>query len=233
MDLRKHGLKPNKRLIKSNTQQDLRRRNIKKKPALPTLEERKAGGIYGFLHNKKKIDPLKAQIDFLCSGYVHNHGSGIPKEPQTSRHEYEMGTLQNIRKDLVRNVGKNRLSPITHKEFYYKTNRKAEHDKPLDELMASLAPRGRQDFDEISSDGNEPPVIEKHAPKAKAEYRNFMYNDTNSQVGVEDRYVSEMKEIGREIAKTSNAALTSRRSPIASIINKKYKQKSSRMTVFP
>jgi hypothetical protein len=52
MDLRKQGLKPNKRLIKSNTQGALHRKNMNKRPSLPTLEERKAGGINGFIKMK-------------------------------------------------------------------------------------------------------------------------------------------------------------------------------------
>ena len=103
MDLRRHGLKTNTRLHKSNTQKYLKR-NSDKRNKFPTLEERKAGGIYGFINKKKKVDPFKVQLDFLTSGYVHNHGSGgIPKQSLTSRGEYKIPPQEQEQLEIVRN----------------------------------------------------------------------------------------------------------------------------------
>jgi hypothetical protein len=238
MDLRKQGLKSNRKLIKSNTQGALHRKNIIKRQSLPTIEERKAGGINGFIKMKKKIDPLKAQIDFLWSGYVHNQDPGVPREHRSSKQgnelsPYERVQLQNIRKDFVGKVGKHRLNPITHKEFYYKTSRRHDFDKPLEEFMTTLENRKHPKFEDVSSDDNEPPVLDKNAPKTKAEYSNFMYHDSDSQFGIENRYLSEMKEIGRNIKPSEYAATTSGRSPKTTVINNQIKLKSSLLSVFP
>mmetsp|Transcript_21980 Transcript_21980/g.19533 ORF Transcript_21980/g.19533 Transcript_21980/m.19533 type:complete len:109 (+) Transcript_21980:37-363(+) len=104
MDLRRHGLKSNSKLQKSNTQQNLHRKKIGKKSKLPTIEERKAGGIYGFLTKKKKLDPLKAQMDFLTSGYIHTHGSGImPQGARTGRGDRKSSKLEDLQYETSKN----------------------------------------------------------------------------------------------------------------------------------
>lgn len=69
MEFRNKGFGTVRRLQKSHTQQHLHRKRGKtKKQKLPTLEERKAGGIYGFMAKKHhKPDPLKAQLDLYSN----------------------------------------------------------------------------------------------------------------------------------------------------------------------
>mmetsp|Transcript_7142 Transcript_7142/g.8041 ORF Transcript_7142/g.8041 Transcript_7142/m.8041 type:complete len:129 (-) Transcript_7142:26-412(-) len=63
-------------------------------------------------------------------------------------------------------------------------------------------------------------------------YKNIIYHDTNSQLGVENRYVSENKEIGGD-QKHKHKVKTTISSPRGTLINPTYKAKSSLMTIFP
>jgi hypothetical protein len=169
---------------------------------------------------------------------VHNQDPGVPREPKITRQgnelcPYERLQLQNIRKDFVGKVGKHRLNPITHKEFYYKTSRRHDFDKPLEEFMTTLENRKQTKFEDASSDDNEPPVVDKNAPKTKADYSNFMYHDSDSQFGIENRYLSETKEIGRDFKPTNYAPTKSGQSPRTNVMNNKIKLKSSILSVFP
>lgn len=68
MDFGRKGFNTSRRLQKSHTQQHLhRKKGASKRQNLPTLEERNAGGLYGFINPKKKLDPVKAKIDYFVS----------------------------------------------------------------------------------------------------------------------------------------------------------------------
>ena len=229
LDFRNHGLKSQRRLKKSNTQQNLRR--VSKRQKLPSLEERKAGGIVGFLKPKKKPNPLQAQIDLLCSGYIH----GAPNtarpnfNPDKNRTNSPMqAELSTIRRQFIQNSGPNRLNPITHKEHYYRTARK-EEERPLEELIAELEPKRHQEVEEESSSIPPTPPPETTNPK---KYKNLIYHDSNSQLGQEDRYTSENKQIGRAVHSPREQTQTTKPAT-RSIMNKAFKHKSSLMSVFP
>ena len=94
--------------------------------------------------------------------------------------------------------------------------------------MEALDPKNNQEVDAYSSDDE--PLQEEE--DNKPEYKNIIYHDSNSQVGAEERYISENKEIGRDIKGAKTSRIT-QISPKGSIINKAFKSKSSLMSIFP
>lgn len=175
MDLARIGFRPSRRLKKSQTQHNLHRKRGKStKNKLPTLQERKAGGIYGFNSKaKQKPTPFKVQLDYLYKDCI---GSYIPgasnRNVMTCRagenlNQLDKEQLHNIRKEFVQNAGPNRHDPITHKPFYNYQNRKQIEDAKMKELMATLVPRNDSDLLELSSDREE-------SPKKEPAYKNLI-----------------------------------------------------------
>ena len=101
--------------------------------------------------------------------------------------------------------------------------------KEMEDLMNDLDPHKNNEVEQISSDDEPlpPPVNDK-----KDERNNIIYHDSNSELGLEDRYVSENKEIGRDV-KGYNTTRNADHSPKGAIINKTFKFRPSVMTVFP
>lgn len=211
MEFKGKSLGTARRLQKSHTQQALHRKGGKlKKQKLPSLEERKAGGIYAALAFKnKKPDPLKAQIDLFThtiQGFDVGYSS---RQPVTSRQQLllpktEREQLANIRNEFVKRVVPHRLNPITHKDHEVKRHAPLKVDR---DVYETNDPKRHLLSNDESSDEE---IAKKELQKKDPKYYNLLYHDED-QEAAKARYTSEMREIGRDIkhtqvAKTSNAS---------------------------
>uniref|UniRef100_A0A7S3JNB3 Uncharacterized protein n=1 Tax=Euplotes harpa TaxID=151035 RepID=A0A7S3JNB3_9SPIT len=134
--------------------------------------------------------------------------------------------LNNIKREFVKRTLPNRLNPITHKEHKFHDHNKPT-EKPVD-ILNFLDPLNKNK-EEATSEVSET----KQELKARdPDYYNLLYHDTDSQLGVEDRYVSENRAMGRD-AKHFGTNHMMTMSPRSTIINKKFKNKKTIMTVFP
>lgn len=231
-----------RKMKKSQSQPYLRKKGKSKRQKLPTLAERKAGGIYGVLNANKrhKPDPLKAQLDMMSSGLIQPHGCGLDyKPPQTNKpgqnlDPIDFQQLQTIRRDFVKNTKPMRLNPITHREHQI-VKKREKTEKNIDEIMKMLdRNKGKDDLDLSSEDSlpkHEAPSPVK-SPK-QPQYKNLLYHDSDSQVGTQDRYVSEMRAMGNDTRPLKKEYQTAQASPKRPIINKALREKSTVMSVFP
>ncbi|CAI2377050.1 unnamed protein product [Moneuplotes crassus] len=231
MDVHRKNYSTTRKMAKSKTTYALLRpKDSNRRRRVPTLEERKAGGVYA-KQTKKTINPLQAQIDFLTSGYIHSHGLGMSsKIPLTERKQFnspgfDNSNLEAIRKQFVQNSNKLRNNPITHKPFYNKI-KKPRTDIPTQDILGALESAKPA---EIAPEPSERDVLE---PQSPLDERNLIYHDSDSQAGLIDRYVTENNEIGRKLEKRNTASSPHLPSE-SKIINKVFKNKPSLMTIFP
>lgn len=87
-------------------------------------------------------------------------------------------------------------------------------EKVKDDIYNTLGFNTKEKEREESS--SEASVDRKELKKKDPDYYNFLYHDTDSQLGMGDRYVSEMRQIGREVKPAHRGSNTQRTSPKAS-----------------
>lgn len=141
----------------------------------------------------------------------------------------EMERLQAVRQDFIKRTLPQRLNPITHKEHLMY---KSKHHSPRPharEVIESPKPKPIEINDVSSEESVERKVLKKNDP----DYYNLLYHDSESQMGGTGRYLSEMREIGKDIRHPHQVSKTTQPSPRTTVFNNTFKQKSSVRAVFP